>query len=192
MQAMTLNKPGPRPQPTPMDRVRRISRWVRAMALVGGAALLLLTIGVWSSPDWIARLAANEAGLDGARIVVTPGVQWAGWLVSMVPVGVGLFALHQVWHLFGLYGRGAIFTPGATARLRRLAWSLIGVAAAQVLARTATGLVLTMNNPPGQKVLLVGLSSHDYVLLLFGVLLLAIAWVMVEATRLAQENAEFV
>jgi hypothetical protein len=191
MQAMPDELPLGRPQPAPMDRVRRIARWVRAMALVGGVLLLMLGVTLWMSPAWVAEVAASEAGIEMTS-PVTPAMQWGGALVGMVPVSLGLFALFQVWQLFGDYGRGAIFTPGATLRLRRLAWSLIGVAAVQVLARTATGLVLTMNNPPGQKMLVIRLSSHDYVLLLFGVLLLAIAWVMVEATRLAQENAEFV
>jgi len=191
MQAMPTEMSLSRPQTAPMDRVRRIARWVRAMALVGGIVLLTLGVTLWMSPTWVAKVAASEAGIDMTS-PVTPAMQWGGALVGMVPVSLGLFALFQVWQLFGDYGRGAIFTPGATLRLRRLAWSLIGVAAAQVVARTATGLVLTMNNPPGQKMLVIRLSSHDYVLLLFGVLLLAIAWVMVEATRLAQENAEFV
>jgi hypothetical protein len=191
MQAMPDELPLGRQQPAPMDRVRRIARWVRAMALVGGVLLLTLGVTLWMSPAWVVKVAASEAGIEMTS-PVTPAMQWGGALVGMVPVSLGLFALFQVWQLFGDYGRGAIFTPGATLRLRRLAWSLIGVAAVQVLARTATGLVLTMNNPPGQKMLVIRLSSHDYVLLLFGVLLLAIAWVMVEATRLAQENAEFV
>lgn len=178
--------------PTPMERVRRIAAWMRALALAGGVALLAATLVLWASPDWIASAAAHDLGLGKTPVTITPAVQLAGALVALVPVGIGLFALLQVWHLFGDYARGAIFTGSATARLRRLAWSVIGVALAQVLARTALGLVLTFNNPPGQKALVVGLSSSDYVLMLFGVLLLAIAWVMVEATRLARENEEFV
>ena len=46
--------------------------------------------------------------------------------------------------------------------------------------------------PPGQKVLAIGISWHDYTFLLVGGVLLAVAWVMAEATRLAQEHAEFV
>ena len=49
-----------------------------------------------------------------------------------------------------------------------------------------------MNNPPGKKMLIFNISSNDYSFIIFGVMLLGIAWVMVEATRLAQENAEFV
>lgn len=188
----TINRPSTTAHPTPMERVRRIAAWMRALALGGGVTLLAATLVMWSSPDWIATTVAHELGLGKAPVTVAPSVQLAGALVALMPVGVGLFALLQVWHLFGDYARGAIFTAGATTRLRRLAWSIIGVALAQVLARTGLGLVLTMNNPPGQKVLVVGLSSNDYILVLFGLLLLAIAWVMVEATRLARENEEFV
>ena len=65
-------------------------------------------------------------------------------------------------------------------------------AGVQALTRTLHGLVLTMHNPPGRRMLIVQLSSNDYAFLVFGVLLLGIAWVMVEATRLAREHAEFV
>jgi hypothetical protein len=175
-----------------MERVRRIATWMRALALLGGVVLLAATLFFWASPEWIATTAAHDVGLGKAPVKITPSVQLAGALVALIPVGVGLFALLQVWHLFGDYARGAIFTASATARLRRLAWAILGIALAQVLARTAIGLVLTMHNPPGKKMLVLGLSSNDYILVLFGLLLLAIAWVMVEATRLARENEEFV
>ena len=193
MQAMNHTTPSPTAShPTPMQRVRHIAAWMRALALGGGVMLLGATLVMWASPEWIATTVAHELGLGKAPLTITPSVQVAGAGVALVPVAVGLFALLQVWHLFGDYARGAIFTASATARLRRLAWSILGVALAQVLARTGLGLVLTMNNPPGQKVLVVGLSSNDYILVLFGLLLLSIAWVMVEATRLARENEEFV
>jgi len=190
MQAMTTATPTSPATPSPMERVRRIATWVRLLAVAGGALLVGATLWFWSSPEWVTRTASVELGL--AAIALTPAAHAGAVAVAMLPVLVGLFALWQVWLLFGSYARGEIFTAGTTARLRRLAWALVGVAGAQIVARTALGLVLTMNNPPGQKALVIGLSSHDYVLLLFGVLLLAIAWVMVEATRLARENQEFV
>ena len=178
--------------PSPMERVKRIARWVRGLSLAGGAVLLVLTLALWASPQAIRQQLARDTGLVDVPLTITPAVQWAGGLIAMLPLGVGLFALLQVWQLFGEYARGAVFSAQATRRLRRLAWALIGVAVAQVLARTAHGLVFTMLNPPGKKVLVVAFSSNDYILLLFGVLLLAIAWVMVEASRIAREHAEFV
>src|SRR5687767_12484536 len=122
--------------PSPMDRVRRIAHWMRGLALVGGIALAALTVATWSSPEWIRQQVLHEAGLSNAQITITPAVQWAGGLVAMLPLGLGLYALVQVWTLFGEYARGSVFSAQATLRLRRLAWALIGVAVTQVLART--------------------------------------------------------
>jgi hypothetical protein len=56
----------------------------------------------------------------------------------------------------------------------------------------ASGHVFTLDNPPGSRQLVIALSVHDYLALIVGGVLLAVAWVMVEATRIADENASFV
>jgi len=195
MQAMSPNATAEspsKPSPTPMDRVRRIADLMRGMVLVGGTVFTIATLAMWATPEWIRLGVSQQVGLEPTSITITPAVQFYGALISLVPLGLGIFGMVQVWFLFGEYAQGRIFTAIASRRLRRLAWSLIAAAATQVVARTLHGLVLTMNNPPGKKMLILSVSSNDYSFLIFGVLLLGIAWVMVEATRLAQENAEFV
>ena len=49
-----------------------------------------------------------------------------------------------------------------------------------------------VRNPPGSRQLVIALSVHDYLALIVGGVLLAVAWIMVEATRIADENASFV
>jgi hypothetical protein len=175
-----------------MDRVRRIAALMRGMVFVGGTIFTIATLAMWATPEWLRLGASQQLGIEPGSVTITPAVQFYGALISLVPVGLGIFGMVQVWFLFGEYAQGRIFTAIASKRLRRLAWSLIGSAAAQIVARTLHGLVLTMNNPPGKKMLILNVSSNDYSFLIFGVLLLGIAWVMVEATRLAQENAEFI
>jgi hypothetical protein len=186
------SKSSSEPLLTPMDRVRRIAGLMRGMVLVGGTAFSAFTLLIWVFPSWIRSAVPHELGLDLSQITITPAAQIRGAVVSLLPLGLSIYGLVQVWLLFGEYAQGRIFTAMASKRLRRLAWTLIAAAGAQILARTLHGLVLTMNNPPGQKLLILNFSSNDYTFLIFGVLLLGIAWVMVEATRLAQENAEFV
>ena len=60
------------------------------------------------------------------------------------------------------------------------------------LTRTASILVLTLGNAPGQRQLLINISSDDYMRVLFGAVLLAIATVMAEAVRVAEDHAGFV
>lgn len=192
MQAMATKSPAHTSPPTPLERIRRIANLMRGMILVGGAVFVTLTLVMWCSPAWIRFAMSGELGLAATDFTLTPATQVYGALVSLVPLSVGTFGMVQVWRLFGEYARGDIFTSHASMRLRRLAWSLIGTAVAQVIARTVMGIVLTFNNPSGKKVLVFNVSSNDFSFVLFGVLILGIAWVMVEATRLAQENAEFV
>jgi hypothetical protein len=177
---------------TPLERVCRLARWVRVLTVAGAVTLPLGTLWVWASPDRVAHFVAGNLGLNAAALHLTPSTSWLGALVNLLPVAVGWFALLQIWRLFGGYMQGEFFTPVTTQRLRRLAMALLAVALAQVVARSATGVVLTLHLPPGQRQLIVGFSSHDYVLLLFGLLLWAIAHVMVEATRLAHENEQFI
>jgi hypothetical protein len=175
-----------------MDRVRRIASLMRGMVLVGGSIFTISTLAIWVTPEWARLGASQQLGIDPGSVTITPAVQFYGALISLLPLALGVFGMVQVWFLFGEYAQGRIFTALGSMRLRRLAWSLIGAAAAQIIARTLHGLVLTMGNPPGKKMLILSVSSNDYSFLIFGVLLLGIAWVMVEATRLAQENAEFI
>jgi hypothetical protein len=60
------------------------------------------------------------------------------------------------------------------------------------ISSTALMLAFTLNNPPGSRQLVISLSAHDYLALIVGGVLLAVAWVMVEATRIVDENASFV
>lgn len=180
------------PLPTPMDRVRRIASLMRGMVLVGGTIFSIGTLAMWATPESVRLGVTQQMGIEPGSVTITPAVQFCGALISLVPLALNIVGMLQVWFLFGEYAQGRIFTAIASKRLRRLAWSLIGAAAAQIIARTLHGLVLTMNNPPGKKMLILNVSSNDYSFLIFGVLLLGIAWVMVEATRLAQENAEFI
>src|SRR5687768_16801168 len=146
--------------PSPMDRVRRIAHWIRGLSLVGGIVLTAMTIAIWTSPDWIRQQVLHEAGLAKAQVTITPAVQWAGGLVAMLPLGLGIYALFQVWRLFGEYASGSVFSAQSTRRLRRLAWTLIWICLAQVIARTGHAVLLTMLNPPGKKMLVFALNSN--------------------------------
>jgi Protein of unknown function (DUF2975) len=147
-----------------------------------------------AEPDALQRAAADlmPASAQPAQFTITPEVRL--WAIAVVgcSVALGLYALLQVWHLFGAYGRGVVFGPEASGRLRKLAWALMATAFVRPLTKTVVVLLLTLNNPPGQRQLVIGLSWEDYLSLLFGGLLLAMSWAMAEAHRIEQENAGFI
>lgn len=181
--------------PSATDRLRRMSRWMRSLVGVGAVILVLVPGLFWTTdPAELQRAAAAllPASDPPGRLTITAELR--RWVIPVVAVNValGLYALLQVWHLFAAYGRGVVFGPEASGRLRKLAWALMATALVRPLTKTVVVLMLTWHNPPGQRQLVIGLSWEDYLSLLFGGLLFAMSWAMAEARRIEQENASFV
>jgi Protein of unknown function (DUF2975) len=191
---MADDRPNSRPS-DPAERLRRMALWMRALIALGALILVLVPAFFWTAePGALQKAAADllPAGAQPGRFTITPEVRYGAIAVVAVNVAVGLYALLQVWHLFGAYGRGVVFGPEASGCLRRLAWALMAAALVRPVTNTLVVLLLTWNNPPGQRQLVIGLSWEDYLSVLFGCLLLAMSWAMAEARRLEQENAGFV
>ena len=172
--------------------LRRLAWLVRALALVGAAALLAVPVLFWSDPGWVREAAPALAGLGGQPMVIDRRALLLGALASVPGVLLGLAALWQLWQLFGEYAAGRVFAAAAQQHLRGFAAALLASAVLTPLLRTAVGIALTLGNPPGQRLLVFTLSWNDYLSMLCGAVLLAVARVMADAVRLAEDNAGFV
>lgn len=176
--------------PASRRHIQGLARVVRLLCLAAALGLLLMPAMFWSSPRWVAQMVQKEFGF--ALVQLDAGARWGGLAASALPVGVGLWGLWAIWCLFGCYARGDLLSMRPARHLRRLSITMVSLAAVLPLSQTLTVLALTLGNPPGQRQLWVGLSSQHYLSLLFGLVLLAVSTVLVEAARVADENAEFV
>lgn len=181
-----------RPAPWGETRLSRLAAVMCFVVAIGGALSELALAWVWLSPSWITKYVAPHAGVDPALVQVDWSVQAAGFAVSMLPLGVLLYALHQAYGLFDGYRRGELFPDSAPRRLRRIGVAMIVLAVLRPLTVAALGAVLTSGNPPGQRLFVLGFSVEDYMIAVFGGLLLAIGHVMTEAKRLADDNSQIV
>lgn len=180
-------------QPPLPPGLRRLVWAVRVLAVLGGLSLLAVPLSFWSQPDWIGEAGRSVAGLpDSTALVVDDRARGLGLLSSVPGIGLGLWALLCLWRLFGAYAQGRFFDGEACRQLRRFAWALLGMALLVPLQRGLIAMALTLGNPPGQRMLVLGFSWHDYLGVLIGLVLLAVAIVQAEAARLADENAGFV
>lgn len=185
----------PVPSPALAMRLRGLAWWVRGLALLGALALLAL-------PPWILLAAAGPddpvPGLYGGGLMhllqgeMTPAVRARLAGVTVLPVAVALAALWQLWALFGAYRRGDVFGPRPLGHMRRFGWSMAALALIEPLSRSLASVAVSLDNPPGQRQLVVTLGSHDYALLMCALVFVAVARVMAEAGRLAAENEGFV
>ena len=182
--------PSASPRPLP-GRLGRLVLVVRALCVLGVLSLVTVPFWFWLSPANVLALGPQMAGVSGG-IVVDDRARALGAAVSLLPIAVGLYALWQLWRLFAEYGAGRVFGRAALARLKRFAWALLAAALLAPLVRAVMSVVLTLGNPPGRRQLVVGLSWDDYLAVLLSVVLIAIATVMAEAVRVAEENESFV
>jgi len=181
------------PDSIPSDSLRRIRRlaWiVRLLCLLGVVVIGTLPFFFWAQPEWVAEVAEKTWNLPLVQLDMT--ARLGGLAAMMLPTSVILFSLWQMWSLFGCFAEGELLSPRPALHLRRLGLGLSSLAAVQPLGHTLAILALTWGNPKGQRQLWFGLSSDHYLALLFGLLLLALAQVLHEAVRVADENAGFV
>jgi len=178
--------------PDRLARVRRLSWWVRLFCVLGALTVCIAPALLWSQPQWLESVARSSWIRTGAELQLDAGSRFWGWLATCLPGAVLLFALWQVWCLFGYYRRGEILTSAPALHFKRFGAALMVNAAAQSLSLTLGVLALTLGNPVGQRQLVLGLSFEHFSSLGFGLAIWVIGIVMQEAAELAQENAEFV
>jgi hypothetical protein len=179
-------------------RLRPLTLLVRGLLVLGTPLMAAVPVWLWLAPESLLAMGWAQSTACSADLValiaqgVSPALRWRLVGISVLPVGLGLLMLAQLWGLFAQYGQGAVFSPKALQRLRGLAWSLVALFCCQPVVGALQSVALSWDHPPGQRQLALSFSSDDYVLLLFALLLLALAKVMQEAARVAQENEGFV
>jgi Protein of unknown function (DUF2975) len=110
----------------------------------------------------------------------------------LLPLGVGLYALLQIRRLCSALSSASVFGEQLTGALRRLALALLGLAICEVFVHTAHSVVLTYFNAPGQRMLLIGISSDTMLHVVVALLILALAAVLREASNIVAEHRQFV
>lgn len=180
-----------------MDKIQRVSRRLRLVFLLGmGLVPVLHALGwafferVQATPPlgFSALFGLGWGQLPEMAGPVTPLMKALGFASSMLPGAASMYGLACLAGLFGRFGRGEVFSAGATALIRRLGWTLLAVQGLRVLHGSLTTLILTMDNPPGRHMVSVGLDSATLTETLTGVVVILASWVMDEARKLKEEQ----
>jgi Protein of unknown function (DUF2975) len=177
---------------SPIDRLGRLSALMCAVVVVGGFLAELALIWIWLSPTAVETLLVPQLGLGAMPVTLDGWTRVLGFAVCMLPMTVIVWLLYHSYALFDGYRMGRVFTAEAPIRLRRIGLSLLALALVRPVTTTLLSVVLTLSNPPGQRLLAIGIDIDDYMIAAIGGLLLAIGHVMVEANRLADDNRQIV
>ena len=170
-------------------RIEKMSRGMRVLFQVCIYLLPLIPIFFWlgynplpqimhdnifpfpaEAPTWLplnSRLIALSGGIPATVILI--------------------LALIGLKRLFSLYERGIYFQAENVALFRLLGklafWSIL----ADVLNKTVLEIARTINNPPGERILSIGLSSDHLKLMVVAIIIMIIGMVIDEGRRIHDE-----
>ena len=173
-------------------RIEQVSRLMVWVITLGGMGLAAAYAAVWLTPGWLDTIAAREFLNPDVAITSSPLLRALAGLVSAIPLGLVLYGLWQIRHLFALFGSGRYFTVEGSRYLLRFGAALLLAAPAGIATRAIASVLLTMQNPEGSRQLVVQAGSNDYFGVVVGGLLLVVGWVMREAARMDREIKQFV
>ncbi|WP_108648936.1 DUF2975 domain-containing protein [Dongshaea marina] len=129
--------------------------------------------------------------IDFSDVMLAPltlGIRVLAFVVCLIPVAIIMFALHQLISLFRSYERGEVFSLTNANRYQKLGYSMFVWVIGGIVSSTLLTLVVSLNNPPGHRLLTLSLTGTDLINIVYGFLVLIIAHVMQRAHRINDEN----
>ncbi len=176
-----------------MDNTQRITSVSRKFKLI--CIGLIFSLPVISALFWLffnqlyammGPMIPLPVRLDHDLVAKT---RFLAFLSDLLPLGVTLYGLLRLKDLFGLYEKGSIFTEENVNCFRSLGRTLIVWVACDVVSNSLLSIVLTLDNPPGRRMIAVGLNSGEFTGIFVGAVVLIISWVMDEARKIQEEQA---
>lgn len=178
-----------------MERIERVSRAFRVFFSVVLAILPVLNIAIWIFFNEAYSLVSQGTvgGVSLAKLPVPlPLPAWIralGFTVCLIPLSVQMCMVYYLRRLFSLYARGMVFTGENVLCIRRTGVALLAGQALSPVVQALMTVVLTLNNPPGHRMVQIGLSSADLTAVAVGFMLIVVAWIMDEGRKLTEEQA---
>ncbi len=174
-----------------IEHVRHISKVMKNISTLVLWAVPVSLILIWAnfdtarSFDFFHRLPDN---LDHVGAVNYAG----GLLVSGLVALTVIAAVYHLREFFALSSAGKMFSHASALALHKFSKYIILYAFLSIPAETLLSVILTMNNPVGERVVLISLQTYDITVIFLSLVLFTVSWVVKESAVIAEENAHFV
>jgi hypothetical protein len=174
------------------QRIQRLSRTLAQACLVLIVALPLAVIGYWLVADTAHLTASAQLPVRAPQAPLQDWQRGAGALITLVPLTLLLIGLAQARQCFRRFAAGEVFSTNTVRCLQRFAGWVMASVAASMVAGSIISVLLTLNNPPGMRQLVISVGTDQIFTLFFAGMVWLMAAVIGQGQTLAEENATFV
>ncbi|GGD73958.1 DUF2975 domain-containing protein [Lacimicrobium alkaliphilum] len=150
------------------------------------AIYLLIDIEIFAS------LARSNLSLPIQWHTVSDGQWYSLWLLTLGYVSIGLAGLYFLRRAFANFSRGQLFNHSNSRDLRLFAIMLFAQGLAKPVHFALASVLLSLNHPPGQKVLSVALGSGEVKVIALAMILWVMSNLLVRGGELEKENSQFI
>jgi hypothetical protein len=185
-----------------MNRIQKIASPLRVCFSVLFVIIFLFPILIWSFIEHPFIKKGIDLGLFMNNVIHMPEgsvqithVLWTlgarvtmctGQLVGVAPF---LLALYTLKKLFGAYEKGYIFTCKNAKRYGYLGFiCFFDALLMQPLTEVLTSFGTSLTQEPGHRYITVGFRNTNIEAVFFGIMLMIISWVMLEATKMHDDQ----
>ncbi|MEP3276237.1 MAG: DUF2975 domain-containing protein [Stappiaceae bacterium] len=173
-------------------RITTMSQWLKHLTTVGIFIFVGFALSVLLVPEWFDTMVTIAYQGIAYPSELTLFKRLGLILLLAGPFGSALYGLWNLRALFDCYGQGNILGRAPSRFIRAVGFAMVLNAVLTVLTFSLGSLLLTFDNPAGQKQLAVSVSSDLFFVFLMGGLLLVIGHVLHEASRISDENRQIV
>lgn len=176
-----------------MHNIKTVSFYFRVLFQILFVVLPIITLLLWLKAP-----APFEPGMGILMRVIPESIQVLhplnvstkifGFLITMIPTLVFEFILYFLIKLFRLYERGEIFTSNNVRYIKYTGYALLIGQLLNPVYQALLTAILTLQNPPGQRIMSISISGTDVGIILVALLIILISWIMAEGCRLQEEQ----
>lgn len=184
-----------------MDKIQKMSKYILFSIKIFIIIIPISIIMSWLFIDSPFLTYLIEQGFLFDPVVSPTGsiylnnVSWAnlsklmGCTSTLIQALPGLLSLYFLKKLFANYAKGDIFNVTNAKYFNQIAWlffwhALLAKPLGEGLAVTA----VTLSNAPGKRYFAMGFGTPNLEALFYGVLIIIVSWVMLEASKLYDEQ----
>lgn len=118
-----------------------------------------------------------------------PLTRFLSFLADLIPLGATIYGLRTLRELFVLYEKGLIFTEQNVKCFRSLGRTLLVWMVLHIFNTTLSGIILTLNNPPGKRLLVIAFDSGAFAAAFVGVIVVVTSRVMDEGRKIQEDQS---
>lgn len=169
--------------------------WISPITKLLGIALLLINSFYWFIPEMAESVASAYSGISPSHYTLTAANRFLGWLITTLQISVLTYGLFIVANIFRDFSKGIWFASSFSNKLKNFGISLLIFSLLSPIVQVLTGFALTYTNTPETKRMIIlsfNIDGKGATIFLIGILLILMGKVIIEATRLADENSQII